>query len=146
VTQEQAAAAAAEASTRQQRGLRRDRDDSWPLWKKLAVGLPVGIGGGLLLAMLVLGLCMCKKRRRIDQIKRHEAQLVAVDSPEPYPDAAATAGATEQQQGGKQGKAVDLRWVLLVSDCRIFVWVRGWLVGACTAYCAEQSNISIRVG
>jgi hypothetical protein len=116
VTQEQAAAA--EANTRQQRGLRRDREDGWPLWKKLAVGLPVGIGGGLLLAMLVLGLCVCKKRHRIDQIKRHEAQLVAVDQRKPYPDAVASGGATEQQ-GGKQGKAVDLRWVLSCFYCRM---------------------------
>jgi hypothetical protein len=68
----------------------------------------VGIGGGLILAMVVLGMCVCTRRKNIDKIRRHEAELVAADvAREPYPDALATAGGAEQQ--GKQGKAGDLR-------------------------------------
>jgi hypothetical protein len=102
VTQEQAAAAATAATSR-----RRTQQDRWPLWKRLTVGLCVGIGGGLILAMVVLGMCFCTRRKKIDKIRRHEAELVAADvSREPYPDALATAGGAEQQ--GKQVKIRDL--------------------------------------
>ncbi|WIA22388.1 hypothetical protein OEZ85_004695 [Tetradesmus obliquus] len=90
--------------------LRSSRDDRWPLWKKLVVGLCVGIGGGLIVILVLAGVWLCKRRRRIDKIRRHEAELVAGDhSREPYPDALATAGGAEEQGSSKQGKAADLR-------------------------------------
>jgi hypothetical protein len=108
VTQEQAAAAAA-ADISRRIGFR-TREERMPFWKKLTIGLCVGIGGGILVVLVLLGVLCCKQRRKIDKLRRHEAELVAADhSREPYPDALATAGGAEQQGSGKQGKPVDLR-------------------------------------
>lgn len=104
VSLEEAAAAAASASRNLPPTAGSESSSNrrgWPLWKQLVVGLCVGVVGALLLA--VLAGCLLK-RRKVDKVRRKEAEIIAIDTQQPrtFSDVPAAGG---DQPGTRLGKA-----------------------------------------